>query len=101
MNNKASPWSPLKDPNEIKLIGKTLEELGELTQALSRSLIQGIDEEMPDSKKTNKVWVEEEIADSLAMIYILMAAFELNNDKMSDRARKKISFFNSWDIPNE
>lgn len=101
MNNKASPWSPLKDPNEIKLIGKTLEELGELTQALSRSLIQGINEEMPDSKKTNRVWVEEEIADSLAMIYILMAVFKLNNDKMSDRARKKIAFFNSWDIPNE
>lgn len=57
------PWHPMKDPVDIKTLGKALEEAGELISAMARCLIQGIDEKEPQTGKSNRQWLEEELAD--------------------------------------
>lgn len=50
-------------PPEVKILGKLLEELGELQSAAARCLIQGMDEREPVTGKQNRLWLQEELAD--------------------------------------
>ena len=65
MSQEWEPWNPIRNPVTIKIIGKLLEELGELISALARSLIQGIEENHPETGKPNRQWILEEEADVL------------------------------------
>ena len=95
-NFAPSLWIPMTDPGSIALMGKLGEELGELISVKDRCLIQGIDEAEPTTGKVNRVWLEEEIADVLAMIYHTIDRFGLNAIKISARQYNKYEYKKHW-----
>lgn len=93
---RVSPWVPMTDPIDIKHLGKLIEELNELGSAASRCLIQGIDECEPDTGKVNRLWLEEEIADALANIELVMWHFDLNGLLIHGRRIAKQERLRIW-----
>jgi hypothetical protein len=91
-----SPWHPITDPQELKLLGKTAEETNELGSALARSIIQGFHECHPLTGKMNRTWVEEEIADVLASTRLLRERYHLNNAAIASRAEHKYKLLCQW-----
>lgn len=92
----ASPWHPMSDPVDLKHIGKFLEELGECSAAASRCMIQGINECEPVTGKPNKDWLEDEIADVLANIELVITRFGLNTDVIHARRKRKMDYLRQW-----
>lgn len=90
----ANPWHPMNDPIDIKHIGKFIEELGECVSAAARVLIQGIEECEPVTKKPNKEWLEDEIADIKANIDLCVDRFKLSINK--DREERKKKYLKQW-----
>lgn len=91
-----NPWHPITDPVDLKHLGKLLEELGEATSAVSRCVIQGIDECEPSTGKPNRQWLQDELADVLANIRLVVERFGLNETDMKARAFKKIQHLSQW-----
>jgi hypothetical protein len=91
-----SPWQPERDPLSIAVLGKMLEEVNELGAALSRCLIQGIDEQEPQTGYPNRNWLEDEMADITATGYLLMTHFHLRSSRMEERCQNKIHFLLNW-----
>lgn len=91
-----SPWVPMCEPIDIKHIGKMIEEFCECGAALARSLIQGIDEVEPTTKKPNRQWLQEEIADVLANCQLVVAHFGLDKDAIRERRDRKKVRLSAW-----
>jgi NTP pyrophosphatase (non-canonical NTP hydrolase) len=89
-------WHPMADPVDIKHLGKLAEELGELSAAVARCLIQGINEAEPTTGKINRAWLEEEIADVIANIGLVVERFKLDTDAMSARVQRKTELLAGW-----
>lgn len=88
--NDPNPWHPTTNAVDLKHLGKLAEECGELSAAIARCIIQGIDEKQPVTGKVNKQWLEDEIADVVAGIELVVARFKLNRaDMVARTARKK------------
>lgn len=92
----AYPWVPMSKPKDVKILGKTLEEVNELGSALSRCLIQGINEQHTDGNKTNKQWLEQEIGDVLATVNACIDNFDLDIDHIGERRMLKEEFLEGW-----
>lgn len=90
MTKQMSPWVPMSNAADKKVIGKLLEELGEAVAAASRCLIQGISECDPVTGKINRQWLEEELADVRGLTWLAIAHFSLNDSKIVDRAHEKM-----------
>jgi hypothetical protein len=95
-NVPLNPWHPMTDPVDIKHIGKLIEELGELQAALARCLIQGIDEQEPVSGVINRGWLENEVADVEAGLFLLKYRFGLDQEYMTNRSQKKTARLQEW-----
>jgi hypothetical protein len=91
-----NPWHPMTRPIDKKHIGKLIEELGEATSAAARCLIQGIDEKEPITHKLNREWLEDELADVVANIDLVIAHFKLDADRMADRMTRKKAHLRGW-----
>ena len=91
-----NPWHPMTDPIDLKTLGKFTEELGECVAAVSRCMIQGIDEYHPQSGIANRDWLEEEIADVMAGIELTVERFGLNEERIFARAARKIAGLREW-----
>ena len=91
-----NPWRPMTDPRDLKTMGKLLEELGELTAAASRCLIQGIDEVEPITGKSNHLWLSEELADVMANAALVCERFSVDLDFIQDRSESKIVRLRGW-----
>lgn len=91
-----NPWTPMKNPCDLKHLGKLGEELGECSAIVSRCIIQGIDGEEPGSGKPNKRWLEEEIADVLASMEVVINRFKLDIDFIEARSEKKVNLLRQW-----
>lgn len=97
----ANNWEPITNPLLIAMIGKTIEELSELSGALARMLIQGINELEPESKngkppRSNKQIVEDEIADVYAKMHTLTIELGLDVNNINQRMLRKQRFSRSW-----
>lgn len=92
----ASPWHPEHSPRKIAILGKTLEELGELTAIIARCLIQGIEESEPTTNKPNRQALEDEIADVHATLARTIDHFNLDTTRIGQRAKIKMSFTETW-----
>ena len=90
------PWRPMTRPIDIKHLGKLGEEVNELGSAISRCIIQGIDECDPATEKPNRQWLQDEIADVLANIELVREHFGLDSDAISHRVEKKKRHLRSW-----
>lgn len=91
-----NPWHPMKDPVDLKTLGKLAEEAGELVSAASRCMIQGIDEAEPFTKKINRDWLQDECADVLANIQLVIERFELDQDAITARVVTKCQRLREW-----
>lgn len=91
-----NPWRPMRDPLDLKHLGKLSEELGEASAAVARCIIQGIDEAEPSTGKINRAWLEEELADVAANIALVMAHFDLDEGRMAERVARKTKQLAEW-----
>ena len=71
------PWVAISDTKHLKILGKFGEELAELQKAVMRCIIQGINEIDPESGKTNRQALEEELADVSALTQVVEDEFDL------------------------
>jgi NTP pyrophosphatase (non-canonical NTP hydrolase) len=91
-----NPWMPEPHPVTRAILGKLGEELGELSAALSRCMIQGIHEVEPVTKVANRDWVQKETADVLAGISLLIDHLGLDEQMIWVRAQNKIKHLLKW-----
>lgn len=91
-----SPWVPMKDPIDLKHIGKLAEESTELATVASRCVIQGVEEKHPLTGKPNIEWLEDEIADVLATIELVAERFDLDTDRILERSNFKMEKLREW-----
>lgn len=91
-----NPWHPITDPVDLKHLGKLAEELNECGAAVARVIIQGLDEAEPVTGKVNRDWLEDEIADVMANISLVIERFDLDTGKMNARSARKMSQLRIW-----
>lgn len=91
-----SPWVPMSNPRDIKITGKSLEELGEAVTALARCLIQGIDGTEPSTGKVNRLWAQDELADVASTGRHFIENFDLDTEAMAERVERKYNFLGRW-----
>ena len=91
-----NPWHPMTDMVDLKHLGKLAEELGEATAAVSRCIIQGIDEAEPETGKINRDWLQDELADVMAGILLVIERFKLDDIYMDDRTKRKLQHLKRW-----
>lgn len=99
----ANPWHPITDSIDLKHLGKLGEELGELAAAagkcgaaVSRCIIQGVDEREPVTGKENREWLEDEIADVRANSDLVIKRFALDETRIAARVEKKKRYLQGW-----
>lgn len=93
---RLNPWHPMTDSVDLKHLGKLAEETGELSAAVSRCIIQGIDEAEPVTGKVNREWLEDEIADVMANTTLVVGRFNLDGTRIAERAARKIAQLRTW-----
>lgn len=91
-----NPWIPESSPIRLKHLGKLGEELSECGAAVSRCIVQGIDEAEPVTGKINRRWLEEEIADVYANAELVIEHFGLDSNFINERAARKEAFLRRW-----
>lgn len=91
-----NPWKPMTDALAVKHLGKLGEEANELGSAISRCIIQGVDECEPVTRKANRQWLQDEIADVLANIELVREHFGLDADAISIRVERKKKHLRGW-----
>jgi hypothetical protein len=94
--NIISPWTPESNPNSLRVLGKTLEELTECGSAVARCLVQGIDESEPVTGKPNREWLLEEVADAYAVLDWTVDYFKLDIPAIAKRSARKQGGFRQW-----
>lgn len=94
--SKMNPWRPMRDPLDLKHLGKLGEELNEAGAAVARCIIQGIDEAEPVTGKVNREWLEDEIADVMANIRLVANHFGLDKGRMLARSERKEEQLGEW-----
>ena len=90
-----NPWIPITDRVQLALLGKLGEECGELTQAVCRCIIQGVDECEPVTGKKNVDALQDEIADVLALIDIVIDNYNLLSE-IDERISMKREHVKQW-----
>lgn len=93
---EANPWQPTTNPLDLAHLGKLGEECSELGSAVNRCIIQGIDEREPVTGKSNREWLEDEIADVMANIGLVVLRFNLDGVRMTNRSEKKKCHLRGW-----
>lgn len=99
MTNKYNlqPWCCETDSQRLRRFGKTLEELGELQAVVARCIIQGLEEIDPTSQKTNRLRLEEEVADVYTQLFLLEERFNLDTEFIAERMMLKTDQMYEWD----
>lgn len=90
------PWHPMTSAVDLKHLGKLAEELGEAGSAVARCIIQGIEEREPVTLKSNREWLEDELADVLANIDLVSDHFDLHRGLMRERVARKKRLLLAW-----
>lgn len=92
----ASNWQPMTNKHDLAVLGKLGEEAGELSAAISRCIIQGLNEKHPSTGKSNRLWLEEELADAQALISLAIARLGLDQAAIEDRRLAKFDYAHPW-----
>ncbi len=90
------PWHPMSNPRDLKTLLKLGEESCELGAAICRCAIQGIDEAEPVTGKINRDWLEDEAADVMINLKLVIEHFGLDLTKIEARAVKKEGGLRWW-----
>lgn len=92
----ANPWHPMSNAVDLKHLGKLAEELSEAGAAVARCIIQGIDEAEPVTGKVNRKWLQDELADVVANIELVVDRFGLDHLTMRTRLERKKKHLRQW-----
>jgi NTP pyrophosphatase (non-canonical NTP hydrolase) len=92
----ASPWTGEPSRTRRAILGKLVEELGELNAALGRCIIQGVNEVHPVTKKPNLEWLMEEIADVQNMISFVQEYSSHDREAFHKRMEAKRVHITAW-----
>jgi NTP pyrophosphatase (non-canonical NTP hydrolase) len=90
------PWVPESDLETVALLGKTVEECGELIAVLGRCIIQGVRESDPETGKLNVLKVQDEIADVTALVAMLGRKIGTDSNEQLTRSIRKSGFLGEW-----
>ena len=90
-------WQVEADKSIIRRLGKLCEELNECGSAASRAIIQGVDSVSPDTGKTNRQWLLEELADVQAQIGCTLLHLGLDQDFLARRVAHKMKQMDEWE----
>lgn len=93
----SADWIPDNNPEQARRIGKTLEELSELSGILARISIQGIDGVDPNTGKGNRLHLRDEIADVYAQLYCTVAFFDFDLRAIHERMEIKRDWMRRWE----
>lgn len=96
LKDDPTPWVPMSKPIDLKHLGKLGEECGELISAKDRCPIQGINEYEPITKKSNKEWLEDELADVRANSELVIEHFNLDQARIDQRTERKKFYLRRW-----
>jgi NTP pyrophosphatase (non-canonical NTP hydrolase) len=91
-----SIWIPLSDPGDLAAFGKLQEELGELVSIIGRIQCQGLEGIDPDTGKSNRKALEDELADVKAMCFLVINRFNLDFTHIITRREAKIDYTRVW-----
>ena len=91
-----SPWQPENDKLHLAVVGKLGEEASELSSACHRCSIQGVDGKHPVTGKSNREWLQDEIADVLAGCAIAIEHFNLDLTEIMERREMKRKHKKAW-----
>lgn len=91
-----SMWKPETSPYILGLLGKLIEECGELSSIAARCIIQGLDEANPTTLQLNREALQDEIADVASMARFVSERLELDLEALMARAEKKRSWKTPW-----
>lgn len=98
-----SEWQPITNKHDLAVLGKMGEEIGELAEqasrlstAIFRCVIQGIDEREPRTLKLNKQWLQDEIADAMAMQLMAIGRLGLDLQAIVERRDRKMNYKEPW-----
>lgn len=92
------PWEVCTNKPMQRRYGKLLEELGELTSVVARCTIQGVDEIDPSSGQSNRMRLENEIADVMCQLELTVAALGLNRARMATHQMVKSQQMAEWEM---
>lgn len=84
-----SPWRPTTNQVELKTVLKLIEELGEAVSAAARTLMQGVDGTNPEDGKSNRQWLQEELADVHAGTVLTAKFYGLSREEINTRSNMK------------
>lgn len=90
-------WTPTTNLLELRRLGKTCEELGELVAALGRTICQGLDGVDPASGETNIERITKESADVIAQLGCNVEAFRLDRERIAARVAHKEALMAEWE----
>jgi NTP pyrophosphatase (non-canonical NTP hydrolase) len=96
LTNGPNPWMPMTGIKDLRVLGKTAEELGECSAVVARCIIQGIDEREPTTGKRNRKWLEEEIADVIANFELTIEEYDLDTNFIEKRVAIKTEYLRRW-----
>lgn len=96
-NYPVTPWKPTTDIKELKRLGKTLEELGELSAVVARCIIQGAREIDPSSGEMNLDRLRKEIADVYAQLEETALFYAISPFVIEFRKKQKIKYMRIWE----
>lgn len=92
-----NPWLPEPDPRIRRRTGKTGEELAELQKVIFRIAIQGIDGVDPETGKTNRECLQEELADVIAQCEETIDFFGFDWEEIERRVGRKRVLMDEWE----
>jgi hypothetical protein len=90
------PWKPIQNAVDLKTLGKFVEELGEAIQAAGRCIIQGMDEHNVKEGQSNRLVLQDEIADVFVNADLVIDRFKLDRKAIAKRAAIKKPKLIEW-----
>ena len=90
-------WIPTTNLLMLRRMGKTIEELSELSNVASRCIIQGIDEIDPGTGRVNRDRLEDELADVIAQCVVTINLLKLDFPYIDERVIKKVGLMQEWE----
>ena len=96
-SNKLNKWEVETNPLILRRLGKTGEELAELSKVINRVILQGLDGENPNTLYSNLDDLHDEIADVYAQLDCTINSLNLSKEVINHRRQEKVKLMAEWE----
>lgn len=87
---------PMTAADDVLLLAKLTEELGVASTTVGRCLLYGLDSCALTPPTSNRVWLEDHLADVMATLSVVVDRFGLNSERMSMRGQIRAEWLHEW-----